>query len=299
MFVCACKVFSYHLLLIIYSTNETLICLSFAHKSVSQTLHTTAPSLLRPLLDYHLMTASDSEAVQDSFTILRRVLTALTHHCKNAEQFLPIMEILLEHLARLTEQNSAFLDNEHERLRRLLEVLTVPCSVRSGSRLTASHISTILSQLLTLPISDTLRDAIVKLSVSCLTAGQGDLGLGRRTLERAWKERPRVALQITGALMELGWGGWQLAALPLVVSRSMEVLEGVGSRDEEALSVQVLEVLADAYKAGKLGSIDQRWKERLSQWVQGRFAKWENTGAQVGINLHAKQTCEGYRQLIE
>ena len=105
-----------------------------ASQSVSQTLHTTTTSIFAPLLRYHL-SCGDPE---DSFTVLRRLLTALAHHCKTAEQFSPLSGHLTEQLACTPKEDS-------EQLRRLLEVIVVPCSVRQGSRMSGTSFSCVFN----------------------------------------------------------------------------------------------------------------------------------------------------------
>jgi hypothetical protein len=96
---------------------------------VSQTLHTTTPSIFAPLLRHHL----SCDAPEESFTVLRRLLTALVHHCKSAEQFSPLSDLLTESLVSAPREN-------YEQLNRLLEVITVSCSVRQGSRMSGMQI---------------------------------------------------------------------------------------------------------------------------------------------------------------
>ena len=96
-------------------------------QSVSQTLHTSTQSILTPLLNYHL-TCSDP---RHTSTLIRRYLTALIHHVKNADQFSPISRSLIDALT------NADVDQE-EKLNRLLQTVAVPCSARQGSRLTGN-----------------------------------------------------------------------------------------------------------------------------------------------------------------
>ncbi|KAI0090560.1 armadillo-type protein [Irpex rosettiformis] len=246
-------------------------------KSVSQTLHSITPSIIRPLLQYYFSTASNSEASEDTFTVIRRTLTALTHHCKAADQYSPITNILLEYLSRVTSSKDPDAETENDYVSRVLSILAVPCSVRSGSRIGAKNLPIILTQLQLVPMNDELHDPFLKLAVACLTAGDMGLwmGTGRKVFERAWTERPRLALQITGATLELGWGGWQMIALPHIVKRSLDLLES----DKE--TVHVLEVLSAAQKEGKLGGLDDRWKERLQKWAISRLSKWNGAEEQV------------------
>ena len=99
-------------------------------QSVSQTLHTTTKSLFIPVVR-HYLTSEDHDHI---YTVLRRSLTALAHHCKTPEQYSPAVESFIEEFVSAERQDV-------ERLRRLLEILTVPCSVRQGARLTSEYIS--------------------------------------------------------------------------------------------------------------------------------------------------------------
>lgn len=249
-------------------------------QSVSQTLHTTTPSIIRPLLQFHLSTAPNSEASTDSFTVIRRVLTALAHHCKTAEQYSPVTDILLEYLTNVTAIEGSTSQSE-DHVGRLLEVLTVPCSVRNGSRISQKHHAVILAKLQLIPLSTDLHASHLKISTACLMAGDMALwmGPGRKIFERVWIERAGLALQLTGALLELGWGGWQMIALPHVVKRSLELLE----KDDAVM--KVLEMLSTAQKEGKLTAVDDRWKDRLRTWVFTRFEHWTAVEQQVGVSF--------------
>jgi hypothetical protein len=68
-------------------------------QSVSQTLHTATTSIFTPLLAYHMT----SETPQPTYTLIRRVLTALIHHVKNAGQFSPLADLLVEQFKTLAK----------------------------------------------------------------------------------------------------------------------------------------------------------------------------------------------------
>lgn len=95
-------------------------------QSVSQTLHTATTSIIRPLAEYYV-DADDEEA---TYTLVRRVLTALIHHCKDKEQFSSVADMLVAQFDQLVKDHI-----DEERLRRMLEIASVVCSVRQGSRL--------------------------------------------------------------------------------------------------------------------------------------------------------------------
>lgn len=109
-----------------------------ACKSVSQTLHTAVPTIITPLVDSYITCPGEVE--ESTYTLLRRVLTALIHHVKNAAGFAPIGDFLCQKAAAISQSNG-------ETLRRIIEVLGVACSVRHGSRMTGTN-ATIRSDLL-------------------------------------------------------------------------------------------------------------------------------------------------------
>ena len=95
-------------------------------------LHTIAPTILSPLLRFYI----ESEDSDIAFTTTRRVLTALIHHCKSAEQFTPLSDLLVKKVVDTPKEDT-------EAFKRLLEAVVVICSVRQGSRLTgilSSHL---------------------------------------------------------------------------------------------------------------------------------------------------------------
>lgn len=99
-------------------------------QSVSQTLHTATTSIIRPLVDYYVG-AEDEEA---AYTLVRRVLTALIHHCKDKEQFSGVADMLVAQFEERVKDPT-----DEERLRRVLEVASVVCSVRQGSRMLRAY----------------------------------------------------------------------------------------------------------------------------------------------------------------
>ena len=231
-------------------------------QSVSQTLHTITPTIFAPLLR-HYLTCDDPET---SFTVIRRLLTALAHHCKSAEQFSPLSDLITEQLSSAPKENL-------EPLRRLLEVIAVPCSVRQGSRMSAKHLTTLLSQFESLPLSDLLHEAVLKFATACLTAGDMALwmGPGRKVLARIW-ERPVLALELCTALSDLKWGGWKLLALPQIVKFVPDLLD---SHTEKAL-----ELLSALQEARRL-QVDAPWKQRLQAWFTQRLSSWTGAPEQV------------------
>ena len=234
-----------------------------------------------------LHTYMDAEDPEQLFIVLRRVLTALIHHCKTADQFAPLSDILVQTV-------EAARKDKPEPLQCLVEILVVVCSVRQGSRLTgkgtpaatnntdimaAKHLHALLSQFSTFPLSDQLHAPLLKFVVSCLMAGDMSLwmGLGRKVLERAWEERPTLAMEMTGSLSELNWGGWKLLALPHVTKRVQSVLD--------VHPQKTLEWLGAIHKDGRLSTVDAAWKQGLQNWVDNRLTVWQGTEEQVSVAI--------------
>ena len=87
---------------------------------------------MAPLLQVHLK----SQEPALTYTCLRRLLTALIHHCRGAEQFLPVSELLSERFINLA--HPPILDEDTDRLDRCIEIISVVSSVRQGSRMTGA-----------------------------------------------------------------------------------------------------------------------------------------------------------------
>ncbi|KAI0364815.1 hypothetical protein BV20DRAFT_955505 [Pilatotrama ljubarskyi] len=231
-----------------------------ACKSVSQTLHTATASLIGPLVRFHL----SSDAPEDSFTLVRRVLTALIHHCKGPEQFAPVSEVIV------SLYHEVIKDTDVEKTGRVLDVVSVVCSVRQGSRMTHKQLSALLAEYTTLPLTDTLHASLLKFATSALTAGEMALWMahGRKVLERSW-ERPLLGIELTGALSDLSWGGWKLVAAPHISGNTHKLLE--------SCPAQMLELLAALNRAKRLNDMDVVWKQRFQTWVDPTFGSWEHT----------------------
>ena len=83
-------------------------------------------------MQYYLDTGADS--LDDTFTLLRRVLTALIHHCKSAEQFSPVSDVVVKRYEDVIKSA------DEGRVRHILEVAGIVCSVRQGSRMSRAYL---------------------------------------------------------------------------------------------------------------------------------------------------------------
>ncbi|KAJ8454750.1 hypothetical protein ONZ51_g12850 [Trametes cubensis] len=240
-----------------------------ACKSVSQTVHTATPSLIAPLVRYHL----GSEVPEDSFTLIRRVLTALIHHCKGPEQFSPISDAVVSLFSETVKEL------DEDKICRILDVVSVVCSVRQGSRMSHKQLSALLAEYATLPLTEKTHASLLRFATSTLTAGEMALWMahGRKVLERSW-ERPILGIELTGALSDLSWGGWKLVASSYVSSNTHKLLDSHPAR--------TLELLAALQREKRLSDMDIVWKQRFQTWVEKTFASWEHTEQNIQMLEH-------------
>lgn len=90
-------------------------------------------------------------------------------------------------------------------------------------------------------------------------------------------------MKLHAALAEagLGWGGWKIVGMPGV----LRVLDTGEKKllDEEPRSVGTF--LAGLVRAGKIGSENVVWRERVGKWAGERWEKWEKSGEGVSCYL--------------
>ncbi|THH09644.1 hypothetical protein EW145_g1873 [Phellinidium pouzarii] len=257
--------------------------LVFSAKSVAQTLHTCAPALVLSCLEYH-MGASEAQ-LKTTSKLLRRLLTALIHHCAKAEQFASIAEPLVEKFETMAD-----VLYDLEDVRRMMFVLVVPCSVRQGSRLSPKQLSRILDISVKLSYATALRSALLAMTTAALCALSADqsvwISAGRRALERMWSTDTALAVATTGALSDSGWKGLSQIALPLFTKNCLMLLEDTGegrvqnegaamvngdNKSEVSVHVQTLRVLAKLAKEGMLKSTDDTWRKRLATHIRAQL----------------------------
>ncbi|KAH9916553.1 hypothetical protein B0H21DRAFT_851327 [Amylocystis lapponica] len=189
--------------------------------------YTAAASLFAPLLGFHL----GCGAPEASHTLIRRVMTALAHHCQNAGQFAPVADGVVAEFVECAQA-----PGEEERLRRMLEI---------AATLAAKHLSTPLAQFPALPRTDALHAALLKFAASVLTAGDMALwmGEGRRAVEYAWE---RWAPSCAG----------RCRTLPGLL---------------ESHPQKMLRLLVALHRQQRLAEVDAVWKQPFQAWVDGHF----------------------------
>ncbi|TFY83749.1 hypothetical protein EWM64_g255 [Hericium alpestre] len=211
-----------------------------------------------------------------AFICIRRVLTALIHHCKGVEQFSPAADVLVDLFKVETQFTSS--DDEQLRLSRLLEVMSVVCYVRQGNRLSAKQLSFLASQTATLPITPVTQDSLLSFSTSVLVAGDVSLwmGPGRKLVEHAWEDES-FGMRLCGALSDLSFDGWKALQLPYVLKLSPQLLE---TRPKKTL-----ELLASLNGKRRLADVDESWRQKVDTWVTQRMSEWTRSEDKVG-ELH-------------
>ncbi|KAH9007602.1 armadillo-type protein [Lactarius deliciosus] len=248
----------------------------YSCKSVSQTLHTTAPSIIAPLVKVHLRSRQHALTL----SCIRRLLTALIHHCKSAEQFLPVSELLTENFTNAAQ--AIEFEGDADGLDRVIEIIAVVTSVRQGSRVTANQLSEIARTLSSLLGFSSLGNSLLHASVSVLTAGDVSLwmGAGRVLVKQSWT-RITFGSELCGILSDLSWGGWQLLELPHVVKHMQSLLELDALRG--------LALSAALINTQRLKDAPIAWLKQLENWILKRFESWEMTREKVEELSHVLQ----------
>ncbi|KAG2752966.1 hypothetical protein P692DRAFT_201706512, partial [Suillus brevipes Sb2] len=232
----------------------------FACKSVSQTLHTSAASSMASLIECHLT----SDHPELSYTLLRRVVTALIHHCNGPEHFSIVASLIVDRFCAVSQADGI----NHQHFQRAMQITSVICAVRQGSRLSSNHLTQLASRLASLPLDVPLHSETLNFASSLLSAGDMAIstGPGRAFVARALGV-PSFGLMLCGVLAELGWGGWKLVGLPALLKATPSLLQA-----EPTLT---LRLLASLQHSGKLGEVDIVWKRSVDSWIQTHLSSWE------------------------
>jgi len=254
---------------------------------VSQTLHTSAPSIIAPLLEIHLRIQHSAL----THSCIRRLLTSLIHHCKSAEQFLPVSELLTTKFTRVA-QPIEFAEGANG-LDRVIEIVAVVTSVRQGSRMTGSHLSTymrialiyaqadqlsaITGTLSSLMGSSSLGSSLLHASASVLIAGDVShwMGMGRVLVKQSWT-RITFGADLCGVLSDLSWGGWQQLEFAHVIKHMHSLLELDALRG--------LALLANLNNTQRLNDASIAWRKQVEKWILRRFEDWAITHEKVRLS---------------
>lgn len=118
---------------------------------------------------------------------------------------------------------------------------------------------------------------LLQLSVSLLIAGDSSLWatVGREIIARSWETDITFAIELSGSLCELGWGGWKSFGLPPVLKHTHHALETTPTR--------MLRLLAWVVEEQKLTTVDAVWKQRVEGCIEKRLlaANWQGSEEDV------------------
>jgi U3 small nucleolar RNA-associated protein 20 len=110
-----------------------------------------------------------------------------------------------------------------------------------------------------------------------LVAGDSSLWVtaGKETIARSWETDLSFAIELSGSLCELGWGGWKSFGLPAVLKHTHRALENTPTK--------MLRLLAWLVEEQKLTAVDAIWKQRTEGWVEKRLlaANWQGSEEDV------------------
>ncbi|KAF8957355.1 armadillo-type protein [Flammula alnicola] len=168
-------------------------------------------------------------------------------------------------------------EEDIERLKRILEVMSVVCGVRQGSRLTESQKSTLFADLNTLPILAQLHTSLLRYATSLFVAGL-------KFLQRTWNPLspasdssvpfPQTQLSFTLkfhlCLADAGWGGWKLIALPVLFKSTLKPELKLMEFEQRRL-ISFLSALTRGKKLGNVGELDLAWKKKAEAVIAGRL----------------------------
>ncbi|KAF7316852.1 DRIM domain-containing protein [Mycena chlorophos] len=253
----------------------------YACKSVSQTLHTCTLAVVAPLVEFHL---SSSPSPSRTYTLLKRLITALIHHVRNADNFSVVGTLLVDKLVA-----RAAGEPDSDSLRVLVDLVVIPTSVRNGSRLTRAHSNAIIAAFpslfnvyLSAPAAP-LRGSLLRLATAALTASPDAnnafwMGKGREVLDGLWNlstaEATSFALSLTGSLADLSWAGWRAVGLPFILRVSSKIL-AAEDPSQFQLQARTLDLLAELWRTKKLaaGDGDVVWRNAVETWSVKRLGE--------------------------
>ncbi|KAJ6531776.1 armadillo-type protein [Mycena capillaripes] len=274
-------------------------CVVYACKSVSQTLHTSTASIILPLLNYHLAAppSSSTDPTPRTYTLLRRLLTALIHHVRNAENFASVGDVLVSKFIPLTQGTAPLPEADLEIFRRMMDLISIPAGVRNGSRLTQKHATALLAAFpsvfgISLATPSThMRAALLRLATALLTASPDGnpsfwMGKGREVLDTVWTAGSDTAvsfaISLTGALAELGWSGWRAIGVPVLLRMSSKVI--MAKDGVEELQRRTVGLIAELWRTKKLGTGDGDvvWRNCIESWGVRKLR--EMAGSATALN---------------
>lgn len=125
---------------------------------------------------------------------------------------------------------------------------------------------------------------LLQSSVSLLVAGDSLFWTtaGKDIIARSWEMDLTFAVELSGSLCKLGWGGWKSFCLSSVVKHTHRGLESIPTK--------MLRLLAQLVEEQKLIDVDVVWKQRTERWIEKRLlgANWK--GSEEEVSSHCRDT---------
>ena len=154
---------------------------------------------------------------------------------------------------------------------------------------TASQLREVAGTLSSVILTEENRMSFLQLSASVLVAGDSSLWItaGKEIITRSWETDVSFAIELSGSLCELGWGGWKPFGLSSVLKHTQRALETTPTK--------VLRLLAWLVEEQKLTAVDAIWKQRTERWAEKRLpaANWHGLEEDVSNGycgrLHGKK----------
>lgn len=99
--------------------------------------------------------------------------------------------------------------------------------------------------------------------------------VGKEIIIRSWETDMTFAIELSGSLCELGWGGWKSFGLPPVLKHTHRALE--------IAPAKMLRLLAWLVEDQKLTAVDSVWKQRAEGWIGKRLlaGNWQGSEEDV------------------
>jgi len=143
--------------------------------------------------------------------------------------------------------------------------------------LTASQLKEVAGTLSNIKLTEENRVSLLQLSTSVLVAGDSSFWAtaGKEVIVRSWETDLSFAIELSGPLCELGWGGWKSFGLPPVLKHTHRALETAPTK--------MLRLLGWLVEEQKLTTVDAVWKQRAEGWIEKRLlaVNWQGSEEDV------------------
>ena len=140
-----------------------------------------------------------------------------------------------------------------------------------------SQLKEVAATLSSVKLTEENRVSLLQLSTSVLVAGDSSLWAtaGKEVIVRSWETDVSFAIELSGSLCELGWGGWRSFGLPPVLKHTQRALE--------TAPTEMLRLLGWLVEEQRLTAVDAVWKQRTEGWIEKRLlpVNWKGSEEDV------------------